>query len=115
MTHSFATSLDALGEWRGALTERVDTLARFLAEHDLAQGAAGEQISSLRERLGKTMDIRIAPAYHRLRLKELALTADYMEKLAEEKAREREEKERLREERKVEQEIEREPMIPATT
>ena len=52
MTHSFATSLDALGEWRGALTERVDLLARFLAEHDLAQGAAGEQISSLRERLG---------------------------------------------------------------
>jgi len=52
MTHSFATSLDALGEWRGALTERVNTLARFLAEHDLAQGAAGEQISSLRERLG---------------------------------------------------------------
>ena len=27
-------------------------LARFLAEHDLAQGAAGEQIASLRERLG---------------------------------------------------------------
>jgi len=52
MTHAFATSLDALGEWRGALTERVNTLARFLAEHDLAQGAAGEQISSLRERLG---------------------------------------------------------------
>ena len=52
MTHSFATSLDALGEWRGALTERVDTLARFLAEHDLAHGAAGEQIASLRERLG---------------------------------------------------------------
>ena len=52
MTHSFATSLDALGEWRGALTERVDVLARFLSEHDLAHGAAGEQIASLRERLG---------------------------------------------------------------
>src|SRR4029453_11433484 len=52
MPHSFATSLDALGEWRGALTERVDTLARFLGEHDLAQGAAAEQIDSLRERLG---------------------------------------------------------------
>ncbi len=52
MTHSFATSLDALGEWRGALTERVDALARFLAEHDLAQGSAREQIESLRERLG---------------------------------------------------------------
>ena len=52
MTHSFATSLDALGEWRGALVDRVDTLARFLAEHDLAQGTAAEQIDSLRERLG---------------------------------------------------------------
>jgi Dynamin family len=52
MSHSFATSLDALGEWRGALSERVDLLARFLAEHDLAQGAAAEQIDSLRERLG---------------------------------------------------------------
>src|SRR4029453_17292212 len=52
MPHSFATSLDALGEWRGALSERVDMLARFLGEHDLAQGAAAEQIDSLRERLG---------------------------------------------------------------
>ena len=52
MTHSFATSLDALGGWRAVLSERVDALARFLGEHDLAQGAAGEQIASLRERLG---------------------------------------------------------------
>jgi hypothetical protein len=52
MTHSFATSLDALGEWRAALAERVDALARFLAEHDLGHGPAAEQIASLRERLG---------------------------------------------------------------
>jgi hypothetical protein len=52
MTHSFATSLDALGEWRAALAERVDALARFLAEQDLAHGPAAEQIASLRERLG---------------------------------------------------------------
>ena len=52
MPHSFATSLDALGEWRGALVDRVDTLARFLAEHDLAQGTAAQQVDSLRERLG---------------------------------------------------------------
>ncbi len=52
MTHSFATSLDALGGWRAALGERVDALARFLGEHDLAQGAAAEQLDSLRERLG---------------------------------------------------------------
>jgi hypothetical protein len=52
MSHSFATSLDALGGWRAALTERVDNVARFLAEHDLAQGAAAEQLAALRERLG---------------------------------------------------------------
>ena len=52
MTHSFATSLDALGGWRAALAERVDTLAKFLAEHDLAQGAASEQLDALHQRLG---------------------------------------------------------------
>ncbi|MDQ2928572.1 MAG: dynamin family protein [Pseudomonadota bacterium] len=52
MTPSFATSLDALGGWRAALAERVDALAKFLAEHDLAQGPATEQLSALRERLG---------------------------------------------------------------
>ena len=52
MPHSFATSLDALGGWRAALGERVDALAKFLGEHDLAQGAAAEQLDSLRERLG---------------------------------------------------------------
>ncbi|HEX4235875.1 MAG TPA: dynamin family protein [Caldimonas sp.] len=52
MTPSFATSLDALGGWRAALGERLEGLARFLAEHDLAQGEAGEQVRALRERLG---------------------------------------------------------------
>ena len=52
MTPSFATSLDALGGWRAALGERLESLARFLAEHDLAQGDASEQIVALRERLG---------------------------------------------------------------
>ena len=52
MTASFATSLDALGGWRAELGERLDTLAKFLAEHDLAQGPASEQLDALRERLG---------------------------------------------------------------
>ncbi|MEP6739611.1 MAG: dynamin family protein [Caldimonas sp.] len=52
MTPSFATSLDALGGWRAALGERLDALAKFLGEHDLAHGAAGEQLVSLRDRLG---------------------------------------------------------------
>ncbi|WP_433305737.1 DUF4041 domain-containing protein [Actinoplanes sp. CA-030573] len=59
-------------------------------------------------RLGRTMDIRITDSYHRLRIRELQLTADYVQKVAEEKEREREEKARLREDRKVQQEIERE-------
>jgi len=54
------------------------------------------------------MSIRVSAAYLRLRKKELELTADFLQKLAEEKEAERVEKERLREERKVQQEIERE-------
>jgi Domain of unknown function (DUF4041)/Meiotically up-regulated gene 113 len=60
------------------------------------------------ERLGKAMDIRIAADYHALRTRELELTADYAQKLAEEKQRTREERQRLREERKAQQEMERE-------
>ena len=52
MTPSFATSLDALGGWRAALGERLESLSKFLAEHDLAHGEAAEQIGALRERLG---------------------------------------------------------------
>jgi hypothetical protein len=52
MTPSFATSLDALGGWRAALGERVEALARFLGEQELAHGDAAEQISALRDRLG---------------------------------------------------------------
>src|SRR5689334_25385491 len=52
MTPSFATSLDALGGWRAALGERLEDLARFLREHELAGGEAAEQIAALRERLG---------------------------------------------------------------
>jgi Meiotically up-regulated gene 113 len=59
-------------------------------------------------KLGRTMDIRISDIYHALRVRELELTADYLEKVAEEKEREREEKARLREERKAQQEMERE-------
>jgi len=52
MTPSFATSLDALGGWRAALVERLETLAKFLADQDLAHGAAAEQLDAMRERLG---------------------------------------------------------------
>lgn len=60
------------------------------------------------ERLGRLMDIRIAPAYHALRLRELQLTADYLVKQQEEKEAARAERERLREEEKARQEFRRE-------
>jgi hypothetical protein len=67
-----------------------------------------DKVVSTIARLGQTMDIHISTAYHRLRIKELELTADYRQKQAEEKDREREEKERLREERAAQKEMERE-------
>ena len=48
---SFASSLDALGDWRAALLQRLEDLSRFLNEHDLADGAAKGQLQGLRERL----------------------------------------------------------------
>jgi seryl-tRNA synthetase len=54
------------------------------------------------------MSIRISPAYLRVRTQELELTADFLQKEAEQKESERLEREKLREERKVQQEIERE-------
>jgi hypothetical protein len=60
------------------------------------------------QNLGKTMSIEVTAEFHRLRIRELELAADYQEMLAREKEKEREERERLREQRKVEQEIARE-------
>ncbi|MBQ1076827.1 DUF4041 domain-containing protein [Micromonospora sp. C31] len=92
-----------------AYNAEADNLVRGLKPYRL--DSAIERLNKVAEmiaRLGKTMDIRIANGYHRLRKKELELTADYLARVAEEREREREEKARLREERKVQQEIERE-------
>jgi len=56
-------------------------------------------------KLGAIMEMRIANDYHRLRVTELELTADFMMKRQEERLAQREERERLREERRVEQEL----------
>lgn len=56
-------------------------------------------------KLGAMMEMRINPNYHRLRLQELELTADYLMKVQVDKEDAREERERLREERKAEQEL----------
>lgn len=92
-----------------AYNAEADNLVRGLKPYKLASGIERlTKVAMTIEKLGKTMDIRIGDAYHDLRVRELELTADYLEKLAEEKEREREDRERLREERKAQQEMERE-------
>jgi hypothetical protein len=59
-------------------------------------------------RYAAMMEMQINPAYQELRLRELALTADYQMKMQEEREAAREERARLREEQLAEQELRRE-------
>lgn len=56
-------------------------------------------------RLGSLMDMRISDQFHKLRIEELELTADWLMKKQDEKDAQREERARLREERRVEREL----------
>lgn len=92
-----------------AFNAEADTLVRGLKPYKVE--AAVERLLKVAqtiERLGKTMSIRIAEPFINLRVQELRLTADFLQKQAEEKEAEREQRERLREERKAQQELERE-------
>ena len=92
-----------------AFNAEADNLVRSLKPYKLARSIERlRKVAETIERLGSTMRIRVASDYQRLRVRELELTADFLQKQAEEKERERLERERLREERKVQQEIERE-------
>jgi hypothetical protein len=92
-----------------AFNAEADNLVRGLKPYKL-DGALDrlKKVSETIERLGKTMKIRISTPYYELRVRELELTADFLQKQAEEKEAERLERERLREERKVQIEIEQE-------
>lgn len=92
-----------------AYNAEADNLVRGLKPYKL--DSAVERLTKVATtivRLGRTMDIQISEPYHELRIRELELTADYLEKLAVEKEREREARERLKEERRAQQEMERE-------
>lgn len=92
-----------------AYNAEADNLVRALKPYKL--NSAIDRLSRIAvtiSRLGKTMNIRISDRYHALRVKELELTADYLEKKAEEQERERADRERLKEERRVQQELARE-------
>jgi hypothetical protein len=92
-----------------AYNAEADNLVRGLKPYKL--DAAIDRLTKVVAtiaRLGLTMDIHISGPYHELREYELRLTADYRQKLAEEKERKREEKEKLREERQAQKEMEAE-------
>ena len=91
-----------------AFNAEADNLVRTMKPHKLSSAIDRlEKVAETIERLGKSMGIRVATAYMKLRVTELELTADFVNKQAEEKEAERVERERLREERKAQQEIER--------
>lgn len=92
-----------------AYNNEADNLVRTMKPYKL--DSAISRLHKSREtiaKLGKTMSIHVTDSYHRLRIAELELTADYLAMLAEEKERAREERERLREERKAMAELKRE-------
>jgi hypothetical protein len=92
-----------------AYNNEADNAVRSLKPYKLA--AAKDRLFKTRdtiERLGRTMNITVTNTYHGMRLRELELTADYVNRLAVEKEAEREEKARLREEAAAQREIERE-------
>lgn len=92
-----------------AYNAEADNCVRFMKPHRLDTSI--DRLNKTREtisRLGKTMHINISDRYHALRLKELALTADYLAKVEEEKERVRAERERQRDEKQARLEFERE-------
>lgn len=78
-------------------TLRVGNLQTALRRLDASRVAIAK--------LGKMMEMRIADAFHALRVEEIELTCDYLVKKEEEREAARAERERLREERKVAQEL----------
>jgi hypothetical protein len=92
-----------------AYNNEADNAVRAMKPHKLQSSVDRlEKARSTISRLGRTMRIEITPTYHRLRIDELRLTADYLAKVAAEKEAEREERERLRDEARAQKEIEAE-------
>jgi Domain of unknown function (DUF4041) len=80
-----------------AFNAEADNLVRGLKPYKLAAAIDRlEKVASTIEKLGKTMHLRISTPYLLLRKRELELTADFLQKQAEEKEAERMERERLR-------------------
>jgi hypothetical protein len=92
-----------------AYNAEADNCVRTLRPHTLqsAMTRLGKACDTI-ARLGQTMSIQISEEYHRQRLLELELTADYLVKQEEEKERVRAERERQREEEAARRDFEKE-------
>ncbi len=89
-----------------AYNNEADNIVRGMRPYKLNSGK--DRLTKAKgtiERLGKSMDIVIDPDYHKLRITEMELTADYIDKLAGEKEREKEERTRLREEQRAQRDF----------
>ncbi|MER6988894.1 DUF4041 domain-containing protein [Saccharopolyspora hirsuta] len=87
----------------------ADNAVRAVKPH--TREAVKQRLTKARDtitKLGTLMRIVISTDYHRLRLQEIDLTADYLMKVEVEREQARAERERLREEAKVAKELERE-------
>jgi hypothetical protein len=92
-----------------AYNAEADNCVRTVKPHRVQ--ALIDRLNKVREtiaRLGKTMDISISAAYHRARVNEIKLTADYQGKVEEEKERVRAQREQQREEERAQREFEKE-------
>ncbi|MFI5527982.1 DUF4041 domain-containing protein [Kitasatospora sp. NPDC051853] len=92
-----------------AYNAEADSAVRSMRPHRLS--SMTDRLEKTRQtiaRLGTTMHIRISDDYHRLRVRELELTADHLAKQEEEKEQRRELRERQREEERLVKELERE-------
>jgi hypothetical protein len=92
-----------------AYNAEADNCVRTLRPHTLQSAMTRlDKARATIARLGKTMSIEISDPYHRVRLTELELTADYLVKQEEEKDRVRAQRERQREEDAARRDFERE-------
>lgn len=92
-----------------AYNAEADNCVRTVKPHRVQ--ALIDRLNKVREtiaRLGKTMDISISAEYHRARVNEIKLTADYQGKVEEEKERVRAQREQQREEERAQREFEKE-------
>lgn len=94
-----------LRAYNGEIDDTIRTLKPFKLQ------AAVDRVNKVEqsiEKLGKTMQIEIDNDYHKLRVEEIRLTADFLSKKEEEKELQKEERLRLKEEEKAQKELERE-------